>query len=110
MKILLSLTVVIMLIAGESFYSSKTQLPLTGAWNARIGSIDHVLIFQDGYFSYSIYDKANKKFIRTFGGTFSESGGQMHANIEFDTESKDNVGEHKHFAGSVNGASLNLDM
>src|SRR5262245_45703213 len=74
------------------------------------GSVDHVLIFQDGYFSYSIYDKTNKKFIRTFGGTFSDAGGQLHANIEFDTESKDNAGGHKHYAASINGATLNLDM
>jgi hypothetical protein len=91
-------------------YLTGTQTNLTGAWSAKNGSIDHVLIFQDGYFSYSIYDKANKKFIRTWGGTFSESGGQMHANIEFDTESKDNVGGHKHFSASVSGSSLKLDF
>src|SRR5688500_18259801 len=87
-----------LLIIATGFYFPNMQTSLAGAWNAKNGSIDHVLVFQDGYFSYSIYDKANKKFIRTMGGTYSEAGGQMHANIEFDTESKDNVGGHKHFA------------
>jgi hypothetical protein len=114
MKILLSITALILLIAGQSFYSSKhfksNQASLTGAWNAKNGGVDHALIFQDGYFSYSIYDKANKKFIHTWGGTFTVSGGQFDANIEFDTKSKDNVGGHKHFAATINNNSLKLDM
>lgn len=117
MRIVLSVVAIIFLIAGQSFYSSKRfdskkgkQINLTGAWNAKNGSVDHVLMFQDGYFSYSVYDKSNKKFIRTWGGAFSESGGQLHANIEFDTQSKDNVGGHRHFSVAVNGASLKLEM
>lgn len=90
----------------EAFF---IQSSLTGAWNAKNGTNDHVLVFQDGYFSYTIYDKANKKFIRTWGGTFSEAGGQVHANIEFDTESKNNVGGHRHFAAAVSGNSLKFD-
>jgi hypothetical protein len=93
-----------------SFYGPTAQTALTGAWNAKNGGVDHVLVFQDGYFSYSMYDKANRKFIRTFGGTYTESGGQMHANIEFDSGSKDNVGGHRHFAASISGVSLKLDM
>jgi hypothetical protein len=68
------------------------------------------LIFQDGYFSCSIFDKVNKKFIRTYGGSFSEAGGQLHANIEFDSESKDNIGTHKHYAAIVSGNSLKMDL
>ena len=67
--------------SGSFQKSPPVQTSLTGAWNAKNGGIDHTLVFQDGYFSYSIYDKANKKFIRTWGGTFSEAGGQVHANI-----------------------------
>ena len=110
MKLFFTSTIaVIVLIVAVSFRSVTTESGLTGAWNEKNGDIDHTLIFQDGYFSYSIYDKANKKFIRTWGGTFSESGGQVHANIEFDTESKDNVSGHKHFAAAVSGSTLKFD-
>ena len=109
-KVFAGTIVVSCLFIASGFSLSKTQTPLTGAWNAKSASTDHVLIFQDGYFSYSIYDKANRKFIRTWGGTYTESGGQMHANIEFDTETKDNVGGHKHFAASISGTTLKLDM
>src|SRR5262245_14972968 len=96
-KIFNSTIMLTTLIIAAGFYEKNIQTSFAGAWSAKNGSVDHVLTFQDGYFSYSIYDKSNKKFIRTWGGTFSEAGGQMHANIEFDTESKDNVGGHKHF-------------
>ncbi|HET9747115.1 MAG TPA: hypothetical protein VFP97_15475 [Chitinophagaceae bacterium] len=109
-KILAGISIASILVMGSPFSSGNNQSNLTGAWSAKNGSIDHVLIFQDGYFSYSVYDKVNRKFIRSWGGTFTESGGQMHANIEFDTESKDNVGGHKHFASSISGNSLKLDM
>ena len=115
MKVLLIITAVVLLVGGQSFYSSikvnkNFQANITGAWNAKVGTVDHVLIFEDGYFSHSIFDKVNKKFIRTWGGTFTESGGQIHANVEFDTELKDNVGGHKHFSASMTGASLQLDI
>jgi hypothetical protein len=109
-KIFACIFSVSLLLIASGFYSGNSQANLTGAWSAKNGSVDHVLIFQDGYFSYSIYDKANKKFIRTWGGTFTGSGGQIHANIEFDTESKDNVGGHKHFASSISGNTLKVDM
>ena len=95
--------------SGSFQNSPSVQTSLTGAWNAKNGEIDHTLVFQDGYFSYSIYDKANKKFIHTWGGTFSEAGGQVHANVEFDSESKDNVGGHKHFAATLSGNILMFD-
>ena len=105
-----SLVTLSIFIAAASFYSLQTQTSLTGAWKVKEGPVDHVLVCQDGYFSYTVYDKANKKFLQTWGGTYTEAGGQVHANIEFDTRSKENVGGHKHFSASVNGSSLKLDM
>jgi hypothetical protein len=98
------------LVITIGFTSSYNQVSLTGAWHAKNGTADHVFIFQDGYFTCTVFDKANRKFIRSWGGTFSESGGQMHANIEFDTESKTNVGTHKHFPITLSGNSLKLNL
>jgi len=109
MKVFLtSMISFIVLIMANSFI--KPQTPLTGAWHAMDGTIEYVLIFQDGYFSCSVFDKQNKKFVRTWGGTFSESGGQLHANIEFDTESKANVGTHKHYPLTISGNSFTLNL
>ena len=103
-----SAVAMIILIVANSF--SKGQTSLTGAWHAMNGTTEYVFIFQDGYFSCSVFDKQNKKFIRTWGGTFSETEGQMHANIEFDTESKGNVGAHKHYPVTISGNSFKLNL
>jgi hypothetical protein len=95
-------------IAAISF--KNPALNLTGAWQAKQGSNEHILIFQDGYFSYSIFDKTGKKFIHTSGGTFSESANRLHVGTEFDEDTKDNVGAHKHFNVEINDGKLNLDL
>ena len=108
-KLVFVLTTISFLFLAESF-NSTPQLPLTGAWQAKSGTSDHVLIFQDNYFSYSIFDKANRKFIHTSGGTFSEGSGRLHVNMEFDEDSKENVGAHKHFSVAMENGKLTLDL
>jgi hypothetical protein len=88
---------------------NNPQTSVTGAWHAKNGDIEQVLVFQDGYFSCNMFDKTNKKFVRSFGGVYNEAGGQLHVNIEFDTESKDNVGKHNHYTASVSGNTLKLN-
>jgi hypothetical protein len=100
----------LLFILATGFYVWRSQLSLTGAWQAKKAGLNHVLIFQDSYFSYSLFDIGNKKFIRTYGGAFSESGGQLHANIEFDTESKDNVGKYSQYSFSISGSSLKMNL
>ncbi len=106
-KILLACVALLVLIITWSFLNPTSTV--VGAWKAKKDGISHVLVFQDAYFSCSIFDIGNKKFIRTYGGTYSESGGQLHVNIEFDTESKDNVGKHTHYAYSISENSLTLN-
>lgn len=86
----------------------EQEAGLKGAWTSVQGSITNTLVFQDGYFSFCRFDIPGKKFIRTFGGTYTESGGQLHATIEFDTETKENVGKHMHFPVSVQGNNLKI--
>lgn len=87
----------------------SNQSGITGAWSAKQGNTTFTLVFQDGYFSLVNFDIPNKKFNHSYGGTFTESGGQLHANIEFDTQNKDAVGTHKHFSFSITGNILKLD-
>lgn len=98
----------ISLMIAASFHPAGKTSSLTGAWHAMNGTTEYVFIFQDGYFTCSVFDKQNKKFLRTYGGTCSESGGQLHVNMEFDTESKDNVGGHRHFPVTLTGNTMKL--
>jgi hypothetical protein len=107
-KIFLLFAIAFVFISSAGFL--RAQSFLTGAWQAKSDTGEQVLIFMDGYFSYASFNKTNKKFIRTFGGTVSEAGGQLHVNIEFDTESKDNAGQHRHYAVSVSEKTMKLNL
>lgn len=102
----ISISLFAFLLAENNF---SNQSGITGAWIAKQGNTTFTLVFQDGYFSLVNFDIPNKRFNHSYGGTFSESGGQLHANIEFDTKHKDAVGTHKHFAFSIAADKLTLD-
>ena len=106
-KLFLACSILSLFVITTSFHLA--QSPISGAWHSKSGTTETVAVFQNGYFSISSFDKANKKFIRTYGGTFSESGGQLHANTEYDSEQKDNVGRHNHFGYSISGNKLMLN-
>ncbi len=86
------------------------QQALTGAWHLQNATIEEVLIFQDGYFSHSVFDKANKKFISSYGGVYKPGAITMQLVMEFDTREKDNVGEEKTIAYAVINNELNTDI
>lgn len=56
----------------------------SGVWNYQEGTVSHTLYFIDGYFSYSIYDIPNKKFINTKGGTYDQFGDIVEMRWEYD--------------------------
>lgn len=85
------------------------QTEIIGAWSAKQGNTHYTLVFQDGYFSFVNFDIPGRKFIRTWGGTFTASDGQLHAGIEFDSQEKEQVGSHKHFTATISGNLLTLD-
>jgi hypothetical protein len=102
--IMLSNTVLVVSSFSKQLFSAE------GAWHFKSGNMERVLILQDGYFSFSMFDIAGKKFARSFGGTYSVSGDQLHAGIEFDTEQKDRVGQHIHYKFVQDGDQLQINI
>ena len=90
--------------------SSSNQQAITGAWHLKQGSMEEVLVFQDGYFSHTVFDKANKKFISTYGGSYKTGGNDLKLKIEFDTRNKDEVGKEKQFSQAISGQQLSADI
>lgn len=86
------------------------QQPLTGAWHLQNATIEEVLIFQDGYFSHTVFDKANKKFISSYGGVYKPGAITMQLTTEFDTREKDNVGKEKMVAYAIIDKELTTDI
>jgi hypothetical protein len=68
MKRAFFLSLISVVIIGCTALKVNTQSSLVGAWQNVSGTIKEVLVFQDGYFSYTKYDQTNKQFIETKGG------------------------------------------
>ena len=102
-----SLLLLITSFRQHSFFSATT---ITGAWHLQQGSTEQVLIFQDGYFSHSIFDIVNKKFISTYGGIYRTNGKALKLLIEFDTGSKEDIGKEKSLSHAVTDKQLQTDI
>lgn len=89
---------------------TSVSTPVSGAWHSKNEDTEHILIFIDGYFTFSSFDIKNKKFYRSFGGSFSVSGDQVHAQIEFDTEVKEQIGQHLHYRFKEEADVLSINI
>jgi len=83
---------------------------ITGAWEMQKGSLTHVLLFADGYFTHTTFDKINKNFVQTRGGTCQINNGKLTAMIEFDTQQKEQVGQSVTYAASIDSDQLTTDV
>lgn len=91
------------------FEKQKTEeAALVGAWQRLYDNRQETLLFADGYFSYTSYNKADKRFGETSGGTFTTNDKRLIASIEFNTENKDQVGEKIEYTVSIAGNLLTL--
>ncbi len=94
-----------------SSYMQNSQSPsLEGAWHRKTGDVEEVLIFQDGYFSHTSFDKANKKFIQTRGGKYEKTGSGLKAGIEFNSASKETIGQSIEYKLSISNEELSSDI
>jgi hypothetical protein len=105
----LGFTLIIMLMAFRQ-QSLPAQQSLTGAWHLHLGSVEQVLIFLDGYFSHTVFDKSNKKFISSYGGVYKPGGSTVKLNTEFDTRTTENIGKEKTVAYAIADNQLTTDI
>lgn len=96
--------------AGFKYMIRDDSILLTGAWQLQAGPDEHVLLFADGYYTHSSYNKATKKFGQTSGGRYTEKNGQVELRIEFHTEQKDKVGQTISSAVTVKDGLLSMEI
>lgn len=87
-----------------------TQQSLTGAWHLQHATIEEVLIFQDGYFSHTVFDKSNKKFISSYGGIYKPGATSVLLKTEFDTRAKEDIGKEKTVVYAIAANLLTTDI
>jgi hypothetical protein len=75
--------------ALEATDQIKQTDSLEGAWRLtgknKPNGISTIKLVQDGYFTVAVYDEQNRKFIGTYGGTYSLTNDQLTENYEFST-------------------------
>ncbi len=74
---------------------------LDGAWHNANGSIEQSLIVADSYCMLTKYDKANKKYIHSFGGPLTITGNAINLKVEFDSDDKSKVGKTLQFKYNI---------
>jgi len=77
-----------------------------GAWHQLNGSVETVLLLQANYFSVTTFDKANKKFVNSWGGKCAHNNDNIPATIEFHSADRQQVGKKISFTASVKNDEL----
>ncbi|HLP35505.1 hypothetical protein [Lacibacter sp.] len=93
-----------------SIVNVSAQSSITGAWSRQDGSSTITLLFQDGYYSYTKYDVANKVFSFTKGGSYSVAGNQLSIKYLFHTAEKEVVGTSETMNIMLNQQTLGLTV
>ena len=89
---------------------SQENNQLTGAWQLRNGPTEEILVFMDDYFTHTIFSPSAKSFEQTRGGVFQVTNNEIVASIEFNSKSKDEVGQEKKYLFSVKNNLLSTDI
>jgi len=83
---------------------------INGAWRTQKNTIEQVLLLSDGYFMHTIFDKVNKQFIQSRGGTYKFSGNDLIITVEFNTVVKDQIGQQLSYSFMIKKDRLSSDL
>ncbi|GHA74589.1 hypothetical protein GCM10007389_30430 [Pontibacter akesuensis] len=95
----------------------QQQQAVQGAWQLASGATQFTEIpegataiasFEDGYFTVAYFDKDNKKFIGTFGGTYTSENGKLTQKLEWNTLDSTTVGATNSFSYTLKNGQLQL--
>jgi len=101
---------VLTVLAGIFGFINKADNTVNGAWRLQTGTVEQVLILNDGYFMHTAFDKTNKKFIESRGGAYTFSGNALTTTIEFNTNNKDQIGQQIKYDFTVSGTKLTSNL
>lgn len=87
----------------------QNNIALTGAWEQKKGDIQTVIIITDHIFSSATYNKAEKKFISSYGGNWHSQGDKMVLRVEWNSLDSTQVGKDIISAVSINKKQLTIE-
>jgi hypothetical protein len=101
-----------LIISLTSFTTKNAQNQdfTNAAWHFQENTIEQTLLLSDGYFMHTIFDKVNKKFIQSRGGSYTFSGNKLITNIEFNTLDQNQIGQTISYDFVINKEKLSSDL
>lgn len=101
-----------LIISLTSFTTKNAQNQdfINGAWHFQENTIEQTLLLSDGYFMHTIFDKVNKKFIQSRGGSYTFSGDKLITNIEFNTLDQNQIGQTISYDFVINKEKLSSNL
>ena len=81
-----------LLLASLNFRSGNSASAIVGAWQTSQGENETTIICTEKFFSVAIYNRENKEFIGTYGGSYGLDGNNYVATIEFHSLNPETVG------------------
>lgn len=111
-KLMLPGILLLMIVSMTGFIADESLVlqGQNGAWKTQEGSLEQVLLLSDGYFMHTVFDKTNKQFIQSRGGTYTFSGHNLLTKIEFNTQDKDQIGQSLNYSFSIVKTKLNSNI
>lgn len=106
--LLVVLMMVFSVIKNSSAQGNNAQL--AGAWQIKEADKEHVLIFQDGFFFQTTYNRHLKQFVYSRGGVYSLNSEGIKTKVYFSSANKEEVGRELNAKFSVSGTTLDLSM
>lgn len=79
-------------VIGNSSFAQDKVTGVSGAWQSGTPSNQSTMICSDQHYSVAIYDKTNKKFIGTYGGSYRLEGDGYTATMEYHSLNPETVG------------------
>ncbi|MGN7204866.1 hypothetical protein ACTHQF_11395 [Pedobacter sp. SAFR-022] len=101
---LLALTVM------NSAIAQTNSAAITGAWQIKEAGKEEVLIFQDGFFFHTAYNKDEKRFIYSRGGTYTHKADVLECKISFNSLNNDEVGKQFSAKYAIANNTLSLPI
>jgi len=106
-KFLLAVFMLAVLVVKSTFAQSAA---ITGAWQIKDADKEQVLIFQDGVFYHTVYNEAEKRFVYSRGGTYTQNSNALVLKISFNSEQKEEVGKQFSVKYSTRANTITLPI
>ncbi len=100
--------ILVLMLSVSLTTKAQSAAALNGSWQSQEGDTKTVLLFQDNYFTQSIFTP--NEFIMTFGGPYSVENNTIKIQVEFNSANAEEVGKQLTSNYTINGNNLQLAL